>query len=108
MNIQLFAGDVIAIWAAQLKVVSIPALIVGAAIGCTLRRWIACLPVSYAAAVGLVYVVPDTDQFHHPMGASELMIWSAVLTLPAILASISLGYFAARWIQTRRTKPQIS
>jgi hypothetical protein len=29
------------------------------------------------------------------MSVSELMIWSAVLALPPILASTSLGYIAA-------------
>jgi hypothetical protein len=38
------------------------------------------------------------------MSVTELMIWSAVLALPTILASTSLGYFAARWIQARRAK----
>jgi hypothetical protein len=108
MKILLFAHDVIALWMAQLKVVSIPAIIVGAAIGYTIRRWIACLVVSYAAALGLVNFVRDTRQLHHPMSVSELLMWSAVLVLPAILASTSLGYFAARWIQTRRARQQIT
>jgi hypothetical protein len=108
MKILLFAHDVIALWAAELKVVSIPAIIVGAAIGYTIRRWIACLLVSYAAALGLVNIAPHFRQLHHPLSVSELIVWSAVLALPAILASTSLGYFAARWIQTRRAKHQIT
>jgi hypothetical protein len=107
MKTLLFAHDVIALWAAQLKVVCIPAIVVGAAIGCILRHWIACLAVSYAAALGLVAIVPD-HQLHHPMSVSKLLMWSAVLVLPAILASTSLGYFAARWIQTRRAKQPVT
>jgi hypothetical protein len=103
MNISLFAHDTIGLWAVQLKVVSIPALIVGAAIGFTVRRWIACLLISYAAALGLLSSLPH---LHRPMSISEWMIWSAVLALPAILAPMSLGYFAARWIQARRAKQQ--
>jgi hypothetical protein len=105
MKIFLFAHDTIGLWAAQLKVVSIPALIVGAAIGLTIRRWIACLLVSYAAALGLMSTLPH---LHRPMSISEWMIWSAVLALPAILAPMSLGYFAARWIQARLAKQQIT
>jgi hypothetical protein len=108
MQVLLFAHDVIGLWAAELTVVSIPALIVGAALGCTMRSWTACLLVSYPAAVGLVYIVPNTRLLHHPLGVSYLMMWAAVVTLPAILASVSLGYFAARWIQTRRAKPRIT
>jgi hypothetical protein len=107
MKALLFAHDVITLWAAQLKIVGIPAIAVGAAIGCTLRRWIACLVVSYAAALGLVAIVPD-HQLHHPMSVGGLLMWSAVLVLPAILASTSLGYFAARWIQTRRAKQPVT
>jgi hypothetical protein len=105
MKVLLFAHEVIGLWAAQLKVVCIPALIVGAAIGFTVRRWIACLLISYAAAVGVMGVLP---QLHRPLSIGELIIWSAVLALPAILASMSLGYFLACWIQTRRAKQQIS
>jgi hypothetical protein len=105
MKILLFAHDVVALWGAQLKLVSVPAIIVGAAIGYTVRRWIACLMVSYAAALGLVSTLP---QLHRPLSVSELVVFSAVLALPAILASTSLGYFAARWIQARRAKPQIT
>jgi hypothetical protein len=105
MKILLFAHDVVAVWAAQLKIVSIPAIIVGVAIGYTVRRWIACLVVSYAAALGLISIVPHV---RHPLSVSELMVWSAGLALPAILASTSLGYFAARWIQARRARQQIS
>ena len=107
MKTLLFAHDVITLWAAQLKVVGIPAIVVGAAIGCTLRRWIACLVVSYAAALGLVAIAPH-HQLHHPMSVGGLLTWSAVLALPAILTSTSLGYFAARWNQTRRAKQQIT
>jgi hypothetical protein len=105
MKTLLFAHDTIGLWVAQLKIVSIPALIVGAAIGLTIRRWIACLLVSYAAALGLTSTLPH---LHRPMSISEMMMWSTVLALPAILASMSLGYFAARWIQTRRAKQQIT
>ena len=107
MKILLFANDAIGLWAAQPKIVSIPALIVGAAIGFTIRRWVLCPLISYAAALGLVSAVPGF-LLHHPLSISELMIWSAVLALPPILASVSLGYFAARWIQTRRAKQQIT
>jgi len=107
MKILLLAHDTTALWAAQLKLVSVPAILVGAAIGFTVRRWIACLLVSYVAAVGLISIVPQS-QLHHPMSVSELLIWSAALTLPAILASTSLGYFAARWIQARRAKQQVT
>ena len=105
MKILLFAHDTIGLWAAQLKLVSIPALIVGAAIGFTIRRWIACLLVSYAAAVGLMSTLPH---LRRPLSIGELMLWSAVVALPAILASMSLGYFAARWIRARRVNPQIT
>jgi hypothetical protein len=108
MKILLFAHDVIGVWAAQLKLVSVPAILVGAAIGCTVRRWIACLVVSYAAALGLISILPHIRPLGHPLGVSELMVWSAGLALPAILASMSLGYFAARWIQTRRARQQVS
>jgi hypothetical protein len=107
MNTLLFAHDVVALWAVQLKLVAIPAIIVGAAIGFTLHRWIACLLVSYAAALGLAHSVPPA-WLHHPMSVSELMIWSAVLALPVILAATSLGHFAARWIQARRVKHQVT
>jgi hypothetical protein len=40
------------------------------------------------------------------MTLSEVMIWSAVLALPAILSSTSLGYFLTRWFQQRRAKQQ--
>ena len=106
MKILLLVHDVAALWAAQLKLVSVPAILVGAAVGFTTRRWIACLLMSYAAAVGLVSIVPQS-QLHHPMSVSKLLIWSAALTLPPILASMSLGYFAVRWIQARRAKQQI-
>jgi hypothetical protein len=105
MNIPLLAHDTIGLWAAQLKLVSIPALIAGAALGFTIRRWIACLLVSYAAALGLMSTLPH---LHRPMSTSEWMIWSAVLAMPAILTPMSLGYFAARWIQTKRAKQQIT
>jgi cytochrome c biogenesis protein CcdA len=105
MKILLFAHDVIGVWAAQLKLVSVPAILVGVAIGCTVRRWIACLVVSYAAALGLISIMPH---FRHPWSVSELMVWSAGLALPTILASMSLGYFAARGIQTRRAKQQVT
>jgi hypothetical protein len=105
MKILLFAHDVIGVWAAQLKLVSVPAILVGVAIGYTVRRWIACLVVSYAAALGLIGIVPH---IRHPLSASELMVWSAGLALPPILASMSLGYFAAHWIQTRRTRQQVT
>src|SRR5450432_854041 len=105
MKILLFAHDVIGVWAAQLKLVSVPAILVGVAIGYTVHRWIACLVVSYAAALGLISIVPH---IRHPLSVSELMVWSAGLALPPILASMSLGYFAARWIQTRRAKQQVS
>jgi hypothetical protein len=108
MKILLFAHDIVALWAAQLKIVSIPAILAGAAIGCTVRRWIACLVVSYAAALGLVGIAPHYRQLHHPMSVSEVMIWSGVLALPAILASTSLGYFAARWILARRARRQVT
>jgi hypothetical protein len=107
MKMLLFAQEVVALWAAQLKVVCIPAIVVGAAIGCILRHWIACLAVSYAAALGLVAIVPQ-HQLHHPMSVGGLLIWSAVLALPAILSSTSPGYFAARWNQTRRARQQIT
>jgi hypothetical protein len=105
MKILLFAHDTIGLWAAQLRLVSIPALIVGAVIGFTIRRWIVCLLVSYAAALGLMSSLPH---LHRPMSIGELIIWSAVLALPAILATMSLGYFAARWIQAKRAKQQIT
>ena len=105
MKILLLAHDIVGLWGAQLKLVSVPAILVGAAIGFTIRRWIACLLVSYAAAVWLVSTVP-LSKLHHPMSVSELLLWSAGLTLPAILASTSLGYFAVRWIQARRAKQQ--
>lgn len=76
-------------WAAQLKLVSVPAILVGVAIGYMVRRWIACLVVSYAAALGLISIAP---LIRHPLSVSELMVWSAGLALPAILASMSLGY----------------
>ena len=63
------------------------------------------MAVSYAAALGLIGIAP---LIRHPLSVSELMVWSAGLALPAILASMSLGYFAARWIQTRRAKQQVS
>jgi hypothetical protein len=105
MKILLFANDVVAVWTAQLTVVSLPAIVVGAAIGFTIRRWIACLVISYAAALGLVYSVPQFHPFHRPLSAVELIVWSAALALPAILAPTSLGYFVARWVRTRRAKP---
>jgi hypothetical protein len=108
MKILLFAHDVIGVWAAQLKLVSVPAILVGVAIGYTVRRWIACLVVSYAAALGLIGILPHIRPLHHPLSVSELLVWSAGLALPAILASMSLGYFAARWIQTRRARQQIT
>jgi hypothetical protein len=89
MKILLFAHDVIGVWAAQLKLVSVPAILVGVAIGYMVRRWIACLVVSYAAALGLISIAP---LIRHPLSVSELMVWSAGLALPAILASMSLGY----------------
>jgi hypothetical protein len=58
MKILLFAHDVIGVWAAQLKLVSVPAILVGVAIGYMVRRWIACLVVSYAAALGLISIAP--------------------------------------------------
>jgi hypothetical protein len=108
MKILLFAHDVIGVWAAQLKLVSVPAILVGVAIGYTVRRWIACLVVSYAAALGLISIVPHIRPLDHPLSVSELMVWSAGLALPAILASMSLGYFAARWILARRARQQVT
>jgi len=64
MKILLFAHDVIGVWAAQLKLVSVPAILVGVAIGYTVRRWIACLAVSYAAALGLISIAP---LIRHPL-----------------------------------------
>jgi hypothetical protein len=103
MKILLFAHDTIGVWAAQLKIVGMPAIAAGVAIGYTLRRWIACLFISYAAALGLVYILPG-HLLHRPLSAGELMVWSVILALPPILASMSFGYFVARWIQARRTK----
>jgi hypothetical protein len=53
-------------------------------------------------------MVPHIRPLDHPLGVSELMVWSAGLALPAILASMSLGYFAARWILARRPRQQVS
>jgi hypothetical protein len=108
MKILLFAHDVIGLWAAQLKIVGVPAIAAGIAIGYTLRRWIACLVVSYVAALGLVYTVPYGRLLHHPLSARELIVWSAILALPPILASTCLGYIAARWIQARRARQQLN
>jgi hypothetical protein len=71
MKILLFAHDTIGLWAAQLKLVSIPALIVGAAIGFTIRRWIACLLISYAAAIGLMSTL---SYLHRPLSIVEVVL----------------------------------
>jgi len=104
MNTPLLMHDLIGVWATELKVISIPAIIIGAGIGLTIRRWIACALVSYGAAFYLVYTLPLFRQPHHAMSVSEVMVWSAVLALLPILALTSLGYFAVRWIQARRAK----
>ncbi|MGV7216200.1 hypothetical protein [Bradyrhizobium sp. UFLA05-112] len=106
MKIFLFARDLAGIWQTELYLLAIPGIIVGAGIGYTLRRWFICLIVSAATAFWFLYALNASRPLHphHQLSLAELAAWSAVATLPVILAATSLGYFAVVWLRYRRAK----
>jgi len=110
MKAVLFVRDVAGIWQAELYLFSVPGVIIGAGIGYALRRWSVCLIVSIIAAFWFLHALNASRPLHphHQLTLTEMAGWSAVTTLPVILAATSLGYFAVGWLRYRRTKAKAS
>lgn len=110
MKAFLFARDVAAIWHTELYLFAVPGIVVGAGIGYALRRWFLCLIVSAIAAYWFLHALNASRPLHphHELTLTEMAGWSAVITLPVILAATSLGYFAVVWLRYRRAKLKAS